>query len=436
MRKHWFGAVLAFALAGLSSVPAMAQAHRVAEARAAVASHRQDAAASLALGRALRRAGLHQEAMHELQRGSLIAGARTGPVALDLRYELARVHMEQGSFREALHACELLKATAGGAAMGHACLGETHMTRQRASDALPEVQRALALTPGLYLATVVLGDAQWLEGRAAEAEGSFRAATQTDPGRAEAWLSLGRLMAYLNRPAEALQAMEKAYAADAEDAVVAHALASLLPSGDRAVGVLEGAIRSRPTHGPSHARLAEVLLDLGRLERAEQEARLALGTSPVEADWHAVLAEVLIRRGQFDPALAAAADALRRVPNSARGKLAEADALAAKGEIDLAIESYQAAYGFGRTQPTALVRGARACLAQGRGTTARGFAQRAVEAFPKWGPAWEVVGDIASKEGDKEKARQAYQKALQGEGPVDRARIQAALRSLPRVGIQ
>lgn len=423
-------------MTGVSSSPAMAQSHRVTEARATVASNRQDASASLALGRALRRAGLHQEAFHELQRGSLLGSARKGPVAIDLRYELARVHMEQGRFREALRACELVKATAGGVAMGHACLGETHMTRQRASDALPEVQRALALAPGLYLATVVQGHAQWLEGRATEAEASFRSATQTDPGRAEAWLSLGRLLAYLHRPAEALQAMEKAYAADPEDAVVAHAFASLLPSGDRAVGVLEGAIRARPTHGPSHARLAEVLLDLGRLEQAEQEARMALGTSPVEADWHAVLAEVLIRRGQFDAALAAAADALRRVPNSARGKLAEADALAAKGEIDLAIESYQAAFGFGRTQPTALVRGARACLAQGRGTTARGFSQRAVEAFPTWGPAWEVVGDIASKEGDKEKARQAYQKALQGEGPVDRARVQAALRSLAGVGIQ
>lgn len=409
---------------------AWAQAHRVAEARAAVAADKKDAAASLALGRTLRRAGVFQAAVHELRRGILLGDARSGPTAIALRYELARVYMEQGQFREAVRACEALAPISGGRAMAHACLAEAHMTRKRASDALPEVEEALKLSPNLYEAKVVEGYAKWQAGKEQEADSILRAATQAQPDRVEGWLALGRLLRTLGKGDEALQAFEKAYAADGDDAVAAHALASLLPANARAIGVLEAAIRARPTYGPAHARLAEVLSEVGRLEQAEQEARLALGAPPVDAEWHAILAEVLVKRGQFDAALAAAADALRKVPNSARAKLAQADALAAKGDIDVAIEAYQEAFSNGRNSPTALVRGARACLEQSRETTARGFAERAVQAFPKWGPAWEVAGDIAAKAGERDRARQAYQKALAGQGPVDRARIQKALRSL------
>jgi len=407
---------------------AWAQAHRVAEARASVAANEKGAEASLTLGRVLRRAGVFQAAEHELRRGSLLSTARKGPVAVAIRYELARVFIDQGRFREAKRACQALRAVSGGRAMSHACLAETHMIRKRASDALPEAERALASSPNLYEAKVVQGYALWQSGQEGKAEAVLREAAKQEPDRVEAWLALGRLMRTFRREPEARQAFEKAYAADGEHAVAAHALASMLPKDARAVRILQAAVRARPSYGPAHARLAEVLLAQGREAQAEQEARLALRATPVEPDWHAVLAEVLVRRGQYDAALSAAADALRKVPNSARGKLAQADALAAKGEIDLAIESYQAAFSHGRTRPTALVRGARACLEQRRVTTARGFAERAVQLFPDWAPAWGVRGDIAAHEGDKKTAREAYQKALAGKGTIDRVRVRKALR--------
>lgn len=428
-QRRWVGALCTLGV--LAFCPsALGQAHQVGAARAAVSANRQDPAAALSLGRTLRRAGVYQAAVHELQRGILLPGVRSGDVAVAIRYELARVYIDQGRFHEARRACEAIRPVQGGDAMMHACLAEAHMTRKRASDALPEVEAALRVDADLYEARVVEGYARWMSGEEAKAEQVLRAASQAEQSRPEAWLALGRLHAALGRRADALQALEKAYGADPDDAVVAHELSEMLDPGPRAVQVLEGAIRSRPSFGAAHARLGEVLIALGQHERAEQEIRLALQSPSGDTDAQSLLAEVLVLRGQHEAALTAAAEALRRVPNSARAKLAQADALAAKGDIDLAIESYQAAFSFGRTSPTALVRGARVALEQQRETTARGFAERAVQEFPRWAPAWAVLGDIAVKMGEKDRARQAYDKALAGEGQIDRPRIQRALAAL------
>ena len=412
------------------AVPAVAQADRVAGARAAVAANRQDASASLALGRALRRAGVYRAAINELRRGMMLRDGRKGDVAVALRHEVARTYVDQGDFNGARRACGDVGLLAEGKAMQHACLAEAHMIRKRASDALPEVERALALAPGLYEARVVEGYAKWMAGREAEAEQILRSAGAAEANRTEAWIALGRLLSATGRGPQAIEAAEKAYAADGSDPEASLALGRALRAGPRAISVLEASIRGKPSSGPAHARLAEVLFELGKLEQAEPEVRLALRSGSVDAEWHALLAEILVRRGQPDGALAAASDALRLVPNNARAKLAQADAYAAKKDIDLAIEAYQSAFSYGRSQPTALVRAARACLDNQRETTARGFADRATQLFPKWGPGWEVSGDIAVKSGEVETAKQAYRRALAAEGPVDRARVQAALAKL------
>ena len=106
-----------------------------------------DADASLALGRALRRAGRNADALVELRRGQKLATARTGERAIRLRYELARVFLDDRKFREALSACANVGAVPGGEALGHACTAAAHMTRKRATEALPEAQLALGILP-------------------------------------------------------------------------------------------------------------------------------------------------------------------------------------------------------------------------------------------------------------------------------------------------
>ncbi len=400
-----------------------AQSDQVAAARADAAARPRDPEAALRLARVLRRAGVYQAAAAELRKAMNLPGARSGPLSVAIHREVALVAIEQGSYESAMRACRAIAALPSGAAMSHACTAEAHMIRKRATEALPAVAKALEIDPHLYEAKVVEGYARWQNGDEAAAEAAFRAAADREPARPEAFVGLGRLTAALNRTADALAAYEKAYAADPADPVAALELGSALRPSARAVSVIQSAISARPSFGAAHAKLAEVLLELGNVDQAEQEARLAVQSGRPEASWHAVLGAVLVRKGQFDAALAEAAAALQQIPNFARAKLVEADARAGKHEIDLAIEAYQTAFGYDRQNPAPLVRAALACLAGDRATTAAGFAAKATDTFPNWGPAWEARGDVAAKGGEKADARRFYERALAADGPVDKEAV-------------
>lgn len=410
------------------SLPAMAQAHREAAARDAVSSDRNDANASLSLGKVLRKAGRHDAALTELNRGARLASAR--PLALRFGWEIARVQLDRENFQAAMTACRQIASIQGGAALSHACLAHAHMLHKRATEAAPEIAKALSLSPGLYEARVVEGYVKWQDGLQQDAEQAFRAATAAEPQRTEAWLGLGRFLLATGRRPQAVEAFEKAVAADGDDPDALFALGALEASHDRAASLLQHAVQGRPTFGAAHARLGEALFALRKLPEAEQEAREALKCAGVEPDWHALLGEVLLARGQADQALQSAEAGLKLINNHARSKLLQADAWSAKGDIDLAIEAWQLSFGLARTVPTPLVHGALGCLANSRPTTARAFADRALYSFPNWGPAWEASGDVAAKANDKSAAKAAYQKALTAEGPIDKDAVRRKITAL------
>ena len=406
--KHVASSLLVAATALFLSVPASAQAHREAAARDAVARNRADAAASLELGRVLRRAGKLDAALTELRRGSTLANARAH--AVPLARELAKVHLDQQQHAPALAACRKLATLPGGASLSHACAAEAHMLHKRASEAAPEIAKALALTPGLYEARVVQGYVRWQDGALAEAEQSFRDAASSAPQRTEAWLGLGRFLLATSRKPQAVEAFEKAVAADGDDPDALFALGANVTSSERATALLRQAVTGRPTFGAAHASLGEA----------------------VDPDWHSLLGEILLRRGMADEAMKSAEAALRLVSNHARAKLLQADAWSSRGDIDLAIEAWQVSFGLARTNPAPLVHGALGCLANNRPTTAKAFADRATQGFPQWGPGWEASGDVAAKGGDKAAARSAWQRALTTDGPVDREAVRRKIASLDR----
>ena len=83
-----------------------------------------------------------------------------------------------------------------------------------------------------------------------------------------------------------------------------------LPDLDRAVELLEKAVRIEPNSGLAHAYLASVLTarahymsDDASIVAAEAEARKAVALSPDSADAHRALAGVLYQQGQFQQAL-------------------------------------------------------------------------------------------------------------------------------------
>jgi tetratricopeptide (TPR) repeat protein len=388
-----------------------------------------DADAALASGRALRKAGSAHEAAGVLRRGQRLAGGSTGKLGVDLAWEIARCAIDEHKFDQAVAACRAVGKLPGGAGASHACLAEAHMLRLRATDALPEAELALQADPGLYDAKVVQGRALGQQGAVPRAEAALQGAIATDPSRPDAYYRLGELLAVHGKKDAAIELLQKAEKVDPKDPEIAFALGRLLPPA-QAVKALGAAVSLRPGLVDAWARLAEAWLELGSNNEAQGAAERALELDARQADAHAVLARLHLLAKHYDDAIHEARAALEVLSSHASAKLTEADALAAKGQIDLAIDAYQTAHGLARTDPTVLVNAARACLAGGRETSARSFADRAVQLFPKWAPGWVALGDVLAKGKENAGAKQAYTTALGAEGPIDRPYVRSRIAAL------
>ena len=394
--------------------------------------------ARLALARALRRAGEGTEALAELRRG--LALGPKGDLQAALLWEAARAHVDLREFGPAMASCRDLGKVAGGAsrrAAGHVCAAEAHLLWRRASEALTELDKAEKDLPAArpevsYAAKMVLGRARELEAKDAEAEGAYASAVAMLPERSEAHVALGTLqrravLAGKGEVSRALASLRRAVELDPADPAARLALGRALPSGSaEQVASLERAVAERPSDPEALRALAEAYVDAKRFPEARRTAEAVLRVTPNDAFAQVVAGRVALGEGKADEALRAGAAAFERQKNFAPAKLLVADANAKKGEIDLAIEAYQAAVGLDHSDPTALLRATSACLAAGRTTSAKAFAERATRDFPSSAAAWEALGDALVADGEPSLARKMYETA-KGKPEADAAALDRKL---------
>lgn len=409
--------------AGVLALAASSAGADLGELEAQAKKPPKDPEAALELGLKLRRAGSFDNAVRVL-RGA--AARAKGDTAVALKLAAARSLISASKQKDALRECQGLKATSPSA--HDVCVAEAQLLWKRASLALPAAERALKSKSTDYDALVAKGRALRMMSKAEESEEAFRAAIQEDGKRHEAYLFLAELKDIVGKPKEAIEALRKATALAPEEPEPWLELGRLLPAGSEATSALGKAIAIRPKYGAAHARLGEIQLEQGAIADAEKSLTTAIGIQSNQADWHASLAHVLVAKKDHAAALKAVAKALKLVNNHASAKLAEADAIALTGDVDLAIEVYEKAASYARSNPAPLVHAARASLAGNRPTTARAFADRAVQSFPDWRPAWEVLGDVAVATKEKALARSSYQKALAAkQGRADDAELKKKL---------
>lgn len=421
--------LLALAAALVVSLPslALAQEADLADLRAAAKASPKEASAALALGRALRRAGRFAEADKELARGALLGTALKGGLATSLRYELARSRMDDHDAAGATRACEGVGKTGP---LGDACRAEAFLVQNRATEALPLAERALAKDASLYEAKVAQGRALAQMGKVTDAEAALRAAIATADARPEAHRWLGAMLVAQAKRDAGLVELKKASSVEPKDPEVAFELGEALGATKEARDAFERATKIRPTFGAAHAELARVALELGDASAAETAANEALKQDATLSAARVVLARVRVAQGKWDEAIKEGEAAKKLVPNSAAAELAIADGHAGKGDIDLAVESYQKAFSLDRADPTPLLRATKAALAAGRTTTARGFADKVTSEFATLGPGWVALGEVAERQGDKARARTAYEAALKADGPVDKDAVKKRLAAL------
>jgi tetratricopeptide (TPR) repeat protein len=407
---------------------ARAQESQVASLRAAARASGEPAA-SIALGRALRRAGHYGEALGELRR--IVPLALSKPELLtQVHWEIARVYMDRRDFPQSLAQCRVLGAVRGAAAEGHACAADAHLVWQRATEALTETAAALVSDPQCYEAKVAEGRAYDFAIDSAKAEMAFRQAIAWRPDGAEAHLGLGRVLIKKGNGDEGRTELRKTVELDPNGPDGLYEMAQALPPGEESAALFERATRERPTFSDAWLALGLERLSGGQIAEARKAAETAARNDGKNVAPHVLLGKVALADGRPDDAMKEGQTALKILANSAPAKLLVADANAKKGEIDRALEDYQAAWGLDHADPAPLVHASQACHEAGRDTSARAFGVKATQEFPQWGPAWVALGDALVGQGEKSAAREAYAKALSANGPVDRDAVRRKLGGL------
>lgn len=416
-------------VSSVASHAAQAQESSLPGLRSASKTTPADPAAALALGRALRRAGLATPALAELRRGVAVSGGRLD-VLSKLHWEVARTLIDRREFAPAMTECLVLGKLPGQAAEGHACAAEAHLLWQRSTEALAEVALALAKDPRNYDAKVAEARAYDFAIDAGKSEAAYRAALLLQPDGVEAHLGLGRLLAKNGRRDDATAELRRAAALDPDGPDALYELGLLLAPGAESLSLLEHATRERASFGDAWIALGEQQLAAGHLAEARKAGDEALKADGSTAAPLLLLGRVALADNRPEDAVHAGEAALKLVANSAPAHLLIADGDAKRGEINPALEDYQAAWGLDHADPTPLVHAAEACHAAGRDTSAQAFGAKAAQEFPRWGPAWAALGDALAARKEKPQAQDAYQKALAGEGPVDKNAVARKLAAL------
>lgn len=421
MQSTAFKAALALVLGvafSMTAVPARAQESGVDAARDKAKAAPMNAEASLAYGRALRRAGREADALTELRRGLRVSGGKS-ELAGRLQWEIARTHIARREFEPALATCRSMAKSPASAAASHVCTAEAHLLWRRGTQAEAEIA-ALEKTKGgspdvQYFAKLALGRAHELASRDSQAEAAYRDAVRLIDAHLEGHILLGRLLRRTGR--DGTPSLKRAVQLDAHDPVAQLELGRALPLGSAAsIAALQASVAERSTNTDALRALAEGLVAAHRLADAKTIVETVLRIAPNDVNTRVISGRLALAEGRPDEAIKEGTAATKLMPNLQPARLLVADGWAKKGEIDLAVEAYQAAFGLDHSDPTPLVNASAACLAARRVTSAKAFARRATKDFDSSATAWTALGDALAADRDVPGAKAAYQRAKRAEG--------------------
>jgi tetratricopeptide (TPR) repeat protein len=437
--RNWARGLIGLSLiGGISFVPGLANAQEstLADAKEKTKQSPTSADASIAYGRALRRAGRENDSLNELRRGQMFA---TGDTAITVEWEIARTHIAKRDFYSAMNACSAIKKLklAKGDASFHACAGEAHLLWRRGTEALAEVAEVAKIKDAgadvVFFTKLVEGRCRELDSKDTEGEAAYREAIRLAPNRSEGHLLLGAMLHRIGKQAEGITTLKKAAELDGKDPTVQFELGRAYSADptkkSEAIAAFEKATQERPTYIEALRSLTEAYVAANRLADAKKTAAAVLKIAPSDVLAHVVSGRVALADGKADEALKEGETALKLMPNEGKAKLLIADAYAKKGEIDLALEAYQKASGLDPLDPAPLVNATYACITHNRLTSAKAFGQRAVLDFPKFSAAWVAQGDALAADGNPAAARTAYESAKK-QNNADIAAIDAKLAKL------
>jgi tetratricopeptide (TPR) repeat protein len=416
--------LFSFSSIAFSSVALAQPEARLESLRAAARAAPRDYAAQVALGRAFLEMGRYRDAEGQMRRAANLR--RNDPAAM---YEVARVYFEMREHQRARAQCRAIARVAQGQAIVHTCQARAFLAWARSARAFDELDAALAIAPNDFEALLALGEAHRLRAAVSESEAAYRRAITADATSAEPHLGLGQLYANANRRDEALASLRRAHELAPDDVDVDYELGRLL-SDDQGLAHLRDAAAGRPRWAIVHAELGEALLRRDQHADAAASFRTAIGLDTNLASARSGLGRAQLASGDTAGAEATLRAAIAQVPNDALAVMALADVMAQTNRIEDAYEQYRHASDLDPSSPEPHVRAARLAMQQQRPVLAHGFLQRAIAIRANHAVALAMMGDVMRGRRDNNAARDFYQRALRGEGEIDRAGVERALREL------
>jgi tetratricopeptide (TPR) repeat protein len=408
---------------GLDATAARAQENALPEVRAAAKAAPTDLAAQTALGHALIEAGRLREA--EAQMKTVV---RLSQGSVEGLYEAMKVKFAADEYRQARAGCRELTKKNPNHVLTHVCMARAFLVWRRASRAFEHIDKALAVDPGNYEAQLAEADAKRMQGDFAAAKASYERALQTR-ATADAYLGLAVVHEVQNHGAEALAALRKAQTLDPKDPDVQLQLGRRL-KGAEAVSLLRAALAGRPQWPEAELALAIAQLQAGDAAGAEKALAAVLKRSPGNPIAVAQHAAALVALGRYAEAEPALKRALELIPNDYDAALALAKLYEHTGRPEDAFVQYRAAGDLKRESPEALLAAGRLALSLKRPVLAIGWLEKALERTPRSAEVLALLAEAWAARGDKKAAREHLQKALAGEGPLDKAAAKKRLAEL------
>jgi tetratricopeptide (TPR) repeat protein len=300
---------------------------------------------------------------------------------------------------------------------------------RRASRASEHIDAAIAADPNHYETQLVLADSRRVQGDFAGALTAYQAALALKPSSADAQLGLGLVHALAGRNTEALAALRKAHELSRTDPDVLLELGRRL-SGAEAVAMLQQAVSGRPKWPEAELALATAQLKAGDAASAEAKLKALLKQSPDSPIAIAQHGAALVALGRYEEAEPKLKRALELIPNDFDTAFALAMLYEHTKRHEEAFTQYRNASDLKRENPDPLIAAARLGLALERPLLAGALLDKALERTPRSAQVLALYGEVLARRGDPKAARDFLQRALQGEGPLDRAAVQKRLAEL------
>jgi tetratricopeptide (TPR) repeat protein len=404
--------------------PGRAEDSSLSELRRNAAASRDDAAAQLALGHALINAGRFAEAEQQMARY-----VRASHGSLESLYAAAGVPLAQGDSKRARVACQKLAAKNPRDVLTHVCVGRAFLVWRRATRAEEHVQAAIATNPNHPEALLALADLKRIESDVRQARGLYERVIEQAPDRADARLGLGLTLALLGEPKAALEALRTAHRLDPSDPLIAFELGRRLPVAE-GVPLLETAVAARPQWTEAELALSQAKLSSGDAHGAAKQLEQLLVRDGNNGAARAQHGLALIEQGKLREAEVELRKAVSLVPTDYESSLALARLYERSGRNEDAFEQYRHTADLKHESATPLIAAAQLGLSLKRPVFAGALLQRALERAPTSAKALALYGDSLAARNDAAGAKSYYERALKGDGEVDREAIRRAIAAL------